>query len=67
MKPKGAWLIGAPHVRTMPILMITFLNNQLVVQMGAVLVVFLWVPSFLFLLSRAAISAPMALGRGLGG
>jgi putative spermidine/putrescine transport system permease protein len=64
---EGAWLIGAPHVRTMPILMITFLNNQLVVQMGAVLAVFLWVPSFLFLLSARRYLGPDGLGRGLGG
>jgi putative spermidine/putrescine transport system permease protein len=64
---EGAWLIGAPHVRTMPILMITFLNNQLVVQMGAVLAVLLWVPSFLFLLSARRYLGPDGLGRGLGG
>lgn len=64
---EGAWLIGAPHIRTMPILMITFLNNQLVVQMGAVLAVFLWVPSFLFLLAARRYLGPDGLGRGLGG
>lgn len=64
---EGAWLIGAPHVRTMPILMITFLNNQLVVQLGAVLAVFLWVPSFLFLLAARRYLGPDGLGRGLGG
>jgi putative spermidine/putrescine transport system permease protein len=64
---EGAWLIGAPHIRTMPILMITFLNNQLVVQLGAVLAVFLWVPSFLFLLAARRYLGPEGLGRGLGG
>jgi len=64
---EGAWLIGAPHIRTMPILMITFLNNQLVVQMGAVLAVFLWVPSFIFLLAARRYLGPEGLGRGLGG
>lgn len=64
---EGAWLIGAPHIRTMPILMITFLNNQLVVQLGAVLAVFLWVPSFAFLLAARRYLGPDGLGRGLGG
>ena len=64
---EGAWLIGAPHVRTMPILMISFINNQLVVQLGAVLSVLLWVPSFLLLLWARRFLGPDALGRGLGG
>jgi putative spermidine/putrescine transport system permease protein len=64
---EGAWLIGAPHIRTMPILMISFINNQLVVQMGAVLSLMLWVPSFLFLLVARRWLGPAALGRGLGG
>jgi len=64
---EGAWLIGAPHVRTMPILMISFINNQLVIQLGAVLSVMLWVPSFLFLLAARRYLGPQGLGRGLGG
>ena len=64
---EGAWLIGAPHIRTMPILMISFINNQMVVQLGAVLSVFLWVPSFLFLLLARRYLGPQALGRGMGG
>ena len=34
---KGAFLIGAPNIRTMPVLMISLINNQLVIQYGAVL------------------------------
>lgn len=64
---EGAWLIGAPHVRTMPILMISFINNQLVIQLGAVLSVLLWVPSFIFLLAARRYLGPQGLGRGLGG
>ncbi|MEO1248563.1 MAG: ABC transporter permease subunit [Pseudomonadota bacterium] len=63
---EGAWLIGAPHVRTMPILMISFINNQLVVQYGAVLSVMLWVPSFIAMLFARRFLGPQALGRGLG-
>ena len=51
---EGAWLIGAPGIRTMPVLMISFINNQIVVQYGAVLSVLLWVPSFIALHFRAA-------------
>ena len=55
---EGAWLIGTPEIRTMPVLMITFINNQIVVQYGAVLSVMLWVPSFFALLfARKAIGA----------
>ncbi len=64
---EGAWLIGAPHVRTMPILMITFINNALVVQYGAVLTILVWVPSFLLLLGARRFLGPEALGRSLGG
>jgi hypothetical protein len=55
---EGAWLIGAPEIRTMPILMILFINNSIIVQYGAVLSVFLWVPSFIALLfARRVISS----------
>lgn len=64
---EGAWLIGAPHVRTTPVLMISFINNQLTVQPGAVLSVLLWVPSFIVLLFSRRLLGPQALGRGLGG
>lgn len=46
---EGAWLIGAPQIRTMPVLMITFINNQPVIQYGAVLSVLLWIPSLIAL------------------
>lgn len=63
---EGAWLIGAPNVRSMPILMISFINNQMIVQYGAVLSVFLWVPSFAAMLFARRFLGPQALGRGLG-
>ena len=63
---EGAWLIGAPAIRTMPILMISFINNQLIVQYGAVLSVILWVPSFIAMLFARRFLGPQALGRGLG-
>jgi putative spermidine/putrescine transport system permease protein len=46
---QGALLIGLPNVRTMPVLMYTLINNQVVVQYGAVISLVLWLPSFLLL------------------
>ncbi len=63
---EGAFLIGAPHVRTMPVLMISLINNQLVVQYGAVLSVMLWVPSFLALLFARKILSARTIAGGLG-
>ena len=55
---EGAWLIGAPNIRSMPILMISMINNQLIVQYGAVLSVLLWAPSFVVMLfARRILSA----------
>jgi putative spermidine/putrescine transport system permease protein len=64
---EGAWLIGAPGIRTMPVLMITFINNQIVVQYGAVLSVLLWVPSFIALLFARRVIGGGAFARGFGG
>ena len=64
---EGAWLIGAPGIRTMPVLMISFINNQMVIQYGAVLSVLLWVPSFFALLFARRIIGGGAFARGFGG
>ncbi|PIO96931.1 ABC transporter permease [Pleomorphomonas carboxyditropha] len=63
----AAWLIGLPNVRTMPMVMISFINNALEVQYGAVLFVFLWVPSFLLMLAARRVMGADAFARGLGG
>ncbi|MBY5719622.1 ABC transporter permease subunit [Rhizobium leguminosarum] len=63
---EGAWLIGAPQVRTMPVLMISFINNQIVVQYGAVLSVMLWVPSFIALMFARRVIGTGAFARGFG-
>jgi putative spermidine/putrescine transport system permease protein len=63
---EGAWLIGAPEIRTMPVLMITFINNQLVVQYGAVLSVMLWVPSLLALMFARKAIGTGAFAKGFG-
>lgn len=64
---EGAWLIGAPQVRTLPVLMISFINNQPVIQFGAVLSVLLWLPSFVALLFARRVINSGAFARGFGG
>jgi putative spermidine/putrescine transport system permease protein len=64
---EGAWLIGAPQVRTLPVLMISFINNQPVIQYGAVLSVLLWVPSFIALLFARRVVNSNSFARGFGG
>jgi len=64
---EGAWLIGAPAIRTMPVLMISFINNQPVIQYGAVLSVLLWVPSFFALLFARRVISSGSFARGFGG
>jgi len=63
---EGAWLIGAPQVHTMPILMISFINNQPVIQYGAVLSVILWIPSFFALLFARRVISGGSFARGFG-
>ena len=63
---EGAWLIGAPAVHTMPILMISFINNQPVIQYGAVLSMILWIPSFVALMFARRVIGSGAFARGFG-
>ncbi|MCZ7447345.1 ABC transporter permease subunit [Agrobacterium rhizogenes] len=64
---EGAWLLGAPGIRTMPVLMISYINNQMVIQYGAVLSVLLWVPSFIALIFARRVIGGGAFARGFGG
>jgi putative spermidine/putrescine transport system permease protein len=63
---EGAFLIGAPDIRTMPVLMISLINNQLVIQYGSVLSVLLWVPSFLAMLFARRILSARTIAAGFG-
>lgn len=63
---EGAWLIGAPAIRTMPVLMISFINNQPVIQYGAVLSVLLWIPSFIAILFARRVISSGSFARGFG-
>ena len=47
---QGALLVGLPRVVTMPVLMYSLINSQLVVQYGAIISFVLWMPSLLLLL-----------------
>lgn len=63
---EGAWLFGAPQIRTMPVLMINFINNQVVIQYGAVLSVILWVPSFIALIFARRVIGTGSFAKGFG-
>jgi len=63
---EGAWLVGAPKLRTMPMVMLQMINGQIVVQYGAVLSVLLWVPSFIALLFARRILASNQFAKGFG-
>ncbi|MQT14930.1 ABC transporter permease [Segnochrobactrum spirostomi] len=64
---EGAWLVGAPRIRTIPLLMMSMINNQLVVQYGAVLSVMLWVPSLVAIVLARKVIGGDAFAKGLGG
>lgn len=63
---QGAILVGLPNVRTMPIVMISLINNQLIVQYGAVLSVLLWIPSLVALVFARRILQSRTLAAGFG-
>ncbi len=46
---QASLIIGLPNVRTVPVLMYSLTNNQLVVQYGAILMLVTWIPSLLLL------------------
>jgi putative spermidine/putrescine transport system permease protein len=47
---QGALLIGLPRVVTMPVLMYSLINSQLIVQYGAIVSFVLWLPSLILLI-----------------
>jgi len=47
---QGALLIGLPRVVTMPVLMYSLINSQLVTQYGAIVSLVLWAPSLILLI-----------------
>lgn len=63
---QGALLIGLPNVRTMPVLMYAYINNQVIVQYGAVISLMLWLPSLVMLAFAQRFLRGNALAAGLG-
>jgi putative spermidine/putrescine transport system permease protein len=47
---EGALLVGIPDIRTLPIVMLSLITGQIIVQYGAVLSAMLWVPSLILLI-----------------
>ena len=63
---EGALLIGVPNVRTMPVIMLSLITGQIIVQYGAVLSVLLWIPSVLILVFAHKIFDSRTFASGLG-
>lgn len=47
---QGALIVGVPNIFTMPVLMYSIINSQVIVQYGAVISLVLWLPSLLLLI-----------------
>jgi putative spermidine/putrescine transport system permease protein len=62
----GALLIGVPTVRMLPIVMLSLITGQIIVQYGAVLSVMLWVPSLVLLLLARRMFDSRSVAAGLG-
>jgi putative spermidine/putrescine transport system permease protein len=63
---QGALLIGVPNVRTLPVVMILLINNQVIVQYGAILSVVLWIPSLILLVFATKVLRGGTLAAGFG-
>ncbi len=63
---QGAMLVGVPEVRTLPVVMIRLINNQVIVQYGAILSVALWVPSLILLVFAQRILRGGTIASGFG-
>ena len=62
---ESALLIGAPHVTTAPLLLLS-LSAQVIVQEAAVLCVMIWVPCFALLLLTRRFMTAKGIGQGFG-
>ena len=58
--------MGVPEVQTLPVIMIRLINNQVVVQYGAILSVVLWVPSLLLLIFAQRVLRGNTIASGFG-
>jgi putative spermidine/putrescine transport system permease protein len=63
---QGALIIGIPNVTTMPVLMYSIINSQVIVQYGAVISLVLWVPSLILLIFVQRFVRGNAISAGFG-
>ncbi len=63
---QGALIIGIPNIVTMPVLMYSIINSQVIVQYGAVISLMLWLPSLLLLLFAQRFVRGNAISAGFG-
>lgn len=63
----GALLVGVPNVQTLPIIMLSLIAHQIIVQYGAVLSVMLWVPSLVLLVFARRLFENRGFAAGFGG
>jgi putative spermidine/putrescine transport system permease protein len=63
---EGALLVGIPDVRTLPIVMLSLITGQIIVQYGAVLSAILWVPSLILLIVARRMFDSRTFAAGLG-
>jgi putative spermidine/putrescine transport system permease protein len=63
---QGALIIGIPNVTTMPVLMYSIINSQVIVQYGAVISLILWLPSLVLLIFAQRFVRGGAISAGFG-
>jgi len=63
---QGALIIGIPNITTMPVLMYSIINSQVIVQYGAVISLILWLPSLVLLIFAQRFLRGGAISAGFG-
>jgi putative spermidine/putrescine transport system permease protein len=63
---QGALIIGIPNITTMPVLMYSIINSQVIVQYGAIISLILWLPSLLLLIFAQRFVRGGAISAGFG-
>ena len=63
---QGALIIGIPNVTTMPVLMYSIINSQVIVQYGAIISLILWLPSLVLLIFAQRFVRGGAISAGFG-
>ena len=62
----GALLVGIPDIQTLPIIMLSLITGQVIVQYGAVLSFMLWVPSLVLLVFARRLFESRTFAAGFG-